>query len=227
MSSVKISILTTRQQVDTAGKPYTVYNVNIKTEENMVFVCERRYNDFKTFYLEWCAVYPTLATRYKLPSKALLFRNSPSVIDKRRNELQNYLREVSEVTCLRPYLCQFLELNESVVKKINPNASRIRYDTMGNMPDKGYNIDLSSEGKRGNTSKASGKAFAAKQDFYLKNKELIDMLLPGGEERIIGLAPSEKNYSQKGIYKSNRGLHTNGGRKFMYKSIKRKYTHSY
>lgn len=170
----QISIPTTRQQTDSSGKEYTVYNVNLRTKD-MNIIRERRYNNFKMFTQEWNAIYPNLAQSYKLPSGNVLFKNSPSVVEKRRLDLQSYLRQTLNVACLQPFVCKFLEVDHNTIKIEDPTASRLRPG--GQMA---Y-IDLSKDTRRGNTAGGSAQALATKKAFIEQNKELLEMLMPGQE----------------------------------------------
>ncbi|RKU42255.1 hypothetical protein DL546_004063 [Coniochaeta pulveracea] len=92
----EISIPTTSTTTPSDGKPYTLYNITLRLPLRS-FVVQKRYSDFVTLHTSLTSTVGS-APPAPLPSKSW-FRStvsSPELTEKRRQELETYLRAIAE-----------------------------------------------------------------------------------------------------------------------------------
>eukprot|EP00808_Paulinella_micropora_P001509 g71289.t1 len=103
-------------------KPYTIYEIEVRSSSTITWVIYKRYSDFYTLHQKLQKAYEQNKTDGsairlpQLPPKRLTRSLAPEFVEKRKEELQEYLCAVlaSPVLLHSPILLHFLEVPDSV-----------------------------------------------------------------------------------------------------------------
>jgi len=103
-------------------KPYTIYEIEVRSSSTITWVIYKRYSGFYALHQELQKAYENskdggVAIRLpQLPPKRLTRLLAPEFVEKRKEELQEYLRAIIAIPALlhSPILLKFLEVPDSV-----------------------------------------------------------------------------------------------------------------
>jgi len=102
-------------------KPYTIYEIEVRSSSTITWVIYKRYSSFHQLHVDLLNKAPGLTPEQKanlppLPPKRLTRSLAVEFVEKRKNELQDYLRALLETPGLvhSPVILSFLEVPDSV-----------------------------------------------------------------------------------------------------------------
>lgn len=99
-------------------KPYTIYEIEVRSSSTITWVVYKRYSSFHQLHQELVRVLPAeqRINMPQLPPKRLTRSLAVEFVEKRKAELQDYLRALLETPGLvhSPVILSFLEVPDSV-----------------------------------------------------------------------------------------------------------------
>eukprot|EP01084_Bolivina_argentea_P115927 206082_1 len=154
-----LSVKFTASNAVRGKRPYTIYEIEVRSSTTMPWLLYKRYRDFDNLHAQLQKLiasnkeFESLNVKLNLPPKRLVRSMAPDVVAKRQKELEEYLQKILSNSSLvrNQLILDFLTVPESLramLMRRKPNNDQSNSDAMGRNKRGGsesYNYNLSEE----------------------------------------------------------------------------------